>query len=193
MTIALHLIQILQRPRITVSSISFFFCLFFTIWIDFFLHLECDDTWTLQTIGSRSLCFKHLGDTTWDAGNALCAAEGASLFMPLNAQENNEFYSYTVSLSLSGVWLDGIDTAVENEWRTSSGDLITYFNWQGGQPDNAGGIEDYIHYHAPWGANWNDITPSYTENVLCQKPPTRKSSCSQTTGCQQCWTSTQYH
>ena len=38
-----------------------------------------------------------------------------------------------------------------------------------------------IHYHAPWGANWNDKTPTYTENAVCQKPPRRKSSCSKNT------------
>ena len=52
--------------------------------------------------------------------------------MPLNAQENNDFYSYTNSQGWNGVWLDGNDVAVEGEYRTSTGDLITYFNWQGG-------------------------------------------------------------
>lgn len=149
--------------------------------IDFF-HLECDDTWELQTIGSRSLCLKHLGTGTWAEADAWCAGEGASLILPLNAQENNEFYSYTQSFPdlNGGWWLDGIDTAKEGTWRTSAGDLITYFNWNSGQPDNAGGNEHYLHYHGPFGKKWNDITAGYNEHALCQKPPTRKNSCSET-------------
>ena len=192
MTIALHLIQILQRPRITVSSISYFG--FFSQFGLIFFHLECDDTWELQTIGSRSLCFKHFGDDrSWNEANTLCAAEGASLFMPLNAQENTDFYSYTVSLNIFGVWLDGNDVAVEGEYRTSTGDLITYFNWHqpdGGwhQPDNSEGDEDFIHYfhntdtHTS-GSYWNDWgqQPRHVDHALCQKPSSRKSSCSKTT------------
>ena len=190
LTVALYLIQILQRPRVTVSSISYF--VFFTIWIDFF-HLECDATWTLQAIGSRSFCFKHFGEHMAEEARTVCAAEGASLFMPLNAQENTDFHAYTVTLGIVGVWLDGNDVAVEGEYRTSTGDLITFFNWyqpDGGwhQPDNSEGIEDYIHYfHATThnsGLYWNDwdnFHTHHTSHTICHKTPTRKSSCSKTT------------
>ena len=128
-----------------------------------------------------------------EEARTVCAAEGASLFMPLNAQENNDFYSYTNSQGWNGVWLDGNDVAVEGEYRTSTGDLITFFNWyqpDGGwhQPDNSGGDEDYIHYfwHTTWntGNYWNDwdnFHTHHTSHTICHKTPSRKSSCSKTT------------
>ena len=128
-----------------------------------------------------------------EEARTVCAAEGASLFMPLNAQENNDFYSYTNSQGWNGVWLDGNDVAVEGEYRTSTGDLITFFNWyqpDGGwhQPDNSGGDEDYIHYfhHTTWntGNYWNDwdnFHTHHTSHTICHKTPTRKNSCSKTT------------
>ena len=112
--------------------------------------------------------------------------------MPLNAQENTDFYAYTVSLNLLGIWLDGNDAAVEGEYRTSTGDLITYFNWHqpdGGwhQPDNSDMIfptgEDYINIHEAMGEYWNDWGNDHRliDEAICYKQPTRKSSCSKTT------------
>ena len=131
----------------------------------------------MQTIGSTTSCFKHVASSkTWSEAVSLCAAEGASIPLPQNSSDDAQYYAYVVSLGTNNSWLDGEDASSEGTWRTSSGASIGFFNWRSGQPDNAGGNENMLHYHPSWGGYWNDITPTYECDVMCQKPPTRKRS-----------------
>ena len=142
-------------------------------------NLECEAGWTFQAIGSRTACFKHFGDgSTWTQARDTCASNGAELFIPLNKEENEAYYAYTSGLGYNGLWLDGNDVASEGNWVTTAGVSITWFNWSFnyGQPDNCCGGEDYLHYHAPWGSDWNDIPNDEGEHIMCNKQPTGKSS-----------------
>ena len=96
----------------------------------------------------------------------------------MNREENEAYYAYTSGLGYHGLWLDGNDVASEGNWVTTAGVSITWFNWSPNynQPDNCCGGEDYLHYHAPWGSDWNDIPNGEGEHIVCNKQPTGKNS-----------------
>ena len=95
----------------------------------------------------------------------------AKVPLPKNYQENDDLYQAIRQLGLKSAALDGTDLAKEGEWRDSTGQLISFFNWQPGQPDNILKKEHYLHYHAWWGKKWNDNPGSREENIVCQMKP----------------------
>ena len=98
----------------------------------------------------------------------------AVLPLPLNAQEDTDFYNYLNKINLPSSWLDGTDEDQEGIWHDSAGNNITFFNWRVDQPDNNKGLEHYIHYRPGWGGFWNDHHGENVEHIVCQKEPTGK-------------------
>ena len=105
--------------------------------------------------------------------------------MPLNAQEDKDFYAAIQDLGekafgpsgkgiIKSAFLDGSDAAKEKDWRDSKNNKITYFNWESRQPDNSGGHEDYLHIHKDWNGQWNDCPSNYADWIICQKDPKGK-------------------
>ena len=105
--------------------------------------------------------------------------------MPLNAQEDKDFYAAIQDLGekafgpsgkgiIKSSFLDGSDAAKEKDWRDSKNNKITYFNWESRQPDNDNGEEDYLHIHKDWNGKWNDVPSNYLDYVICQKDPIGK-------------------
>ena len=102
---------------------------------------------------------------TWDT--AFSAANSASYdglqgyLATITSAEENLFVSSDIAGgSLAG--LGGSDNGAANvndwTWRNGpeSGDAFTYTNWNGGEPNNCCGGEDYLHTN--WGSvsYWND-------------------------------------
>jgi hypothetical protein len=56
------------------------------------------------------------------------------------------------------IWIGYSDAASEGTWVWVTGEPTTYTNWDPGEPNNLGGIEDYAHIGA--GGRWNDIRNS---------------------------------
>ncbi|MBZ8180510.1 S8 family serine peptidase [Oscillatoria salina] len=54
------------------------------------------------------------------------------------------------------VWIGLTDAKKENEWRWVSGEPVDYTNFYPGQPDNAGGKEDWTEFHGQGSGKWND-------------------------------------
>ena len=128
--------------------------------------------WDLEVIGDRQLCFYHAGDSTWHDGVILCQMSDAVLPLPLNSQEDTDFYNYLNKINLLSSWLDGTDEDQEGDWVDGAGNNITFFNWRGDQPDNKDGREHYLHYRPGWGGLWNDHDGGNVEHIVCQKEPT---------------------
>lgn len=59
-------------------------------------------------------------------------------------------------------WLDGPE----------AGDVLTYSNWNPGEPNDDGGNEDYVHFNFLSSGGWNDIFPSYTQGYIVEYSPT---------------------
>ncbi len=60
-------------------------------------------------------------------------------------------------------WIGLTDQAVEGAWRWITGELLTYTNWNAGEPNNGAGGEDYGEFIGFFGSDrgeWNDISNS---------------------------------
>ena len=95
----------------------------------------------------------------------------SELPLPLNAEEDTDFYNYLSTIGLTSSWLDGTDEDEEGIWVDSYGNNITYFNWRSDQPDNNNGNEHYLHYRPGWGGKWNDHLGTKVEHIVCQRLP----------------------
>lgn len=106
------------------------------------------------------------GPTTWMNAEAEAASYGGHLVSITDQSEQN----FVVNTFLSGVhnysiyWIGLNDAAKEGTFVWTSGDPVTYTNWQSGEPNNDKGVEDYVvinwhHGHklanSPVGT-WND-------------------------------------
>ena len=119
-------------------------------------------------MGTRSFCFAYDGKSTWANGVRVCAMYNAEIPLPLNAQEDVDYFNFiTTKLGLTSSWLDGNNNNAHGIWLDSKGNNITYFNWEQGQPNGA----SVLHYRPNTGGKWNDHYNTYVENIVCQKTP----------------------
>jgi len=96
--------------------------------------------------------------TTWTAAEAFAVSVGAHL-VSINGPAEQEFVHANFG-NLGGVdrrlWIGFTDAASEGNWVWTDGSPAKYTNWNGGEPNNSGGVE---HYAEMLGSNgrWNDI------------------------------------
>lgn len=90
-----------------------------------------------------------LGD--WSTAEANAIALGGHLVTFNDGAEEN----WVKAIFGTGVhyWIGMNDIATEGSWVWSSGEPVTYTNWSGGEPNNAGN-EDWAAMN--WGYGWND-------------------------------------
>ncbi len=116
------------------------------------------------------------GTMSWTS--ALAAAEARSLdgmagyLATLTSAAETSYITDNIASNVYGdMWLSGHDVAT-NDWRWDSGPEEgvpfwtgglfgnsvdgQYENWQGGEPNNSGGIEDYLQLRG--GGEWNDAS-----------------------------------
>jgi hypothetical protein len=88
---------------------------------------------------------------------------GAHL-ITINDAAENAWVLNTFSAPLGhALWIGLNDFAVEGSHVWSSGETSAYRNWAAGQPDNAGGLEDYVHMlgNGQWNDNQNAAASIY--------------------------------
>ncbi len=138
--------------------------------------------WNTASGGNGHYYTLTSGVQTWTQAEAEAAALGGHLVSITSAQEQ----AFVVNTFLSGVndrrilWMGLNDAAAEGTFVWSSGEAVAYTNFQGGEPNNFKGVEDYgalnWHYGNMIGGgvkgSWND-TPndgfiaSATAPLLC--------------------------
>ena len=65
-------------------------------------------------------------------------------------------------------WLAGNDIDVEGDWRwVTSGQVVSFNNWMGGRPNNAGGNQHCMSYTHPQG-KWSDDFCTYRMTAFCE-------------------------
>jgi hypothetical protein len=89
---------------------------------------------------------------TWLNAEAEAVAVGGHLVTINDSTEEAWLQS---QFGNSGKWIGFTDQAAEGTWVWISGEPVTYTNWNGGEPNDAGG-EDYAVTN--WsGIKWNDL------------------------------------
>ncbi|HEX6916287.1 MAG TPA: HYR domain-containing protein [Chitinophagaceae bacterium] len=98
--------------------------------------------------------------TTPEAAHAAAIALGGHL-VTINSAAENAFVS---GMSSQFIWIGFTDRDVEGTYRWITNEPIVYTNWNSGEPNNAGGNEDWAVIN--WGPNgtWNDWF--YTSSAL---------------------------
>ena len=104
---------------------------------------------TQQTNYNGHSYYRSNGSMTWTNARQACTNMGGHLVTITSAAENN----FVFNTWPSG-WIGFTDEVVEGQWRWVTGESVTYTNWNGGEPNNAGN-EDYAQFVS--GGRWNDL------------------------------------
>jgi hypothetical protein len=96
--------------------------------------------------------------TTWTAAEALGVSLGGHLVSIGGAEEQD--FVWQNFRNLGGVdrriWIGFSDRNVEGSYEWSDGTPAKYTNWNAGEPNNSGGVEDYAEMLGSSG-KWNDL------------------------------------
>lgn len=99
-----------------------------------------------------------LNGTSWTASEALAQQLGGHL-VSINTPAEQDFVWQNFG-NLGGVdrrlWIGFNDVATEGQWQWSDGSAGKFTNWNSGEPNNSGGIEDFAEMLGSTG-KWNDI------------------------------------
>jgi hypothetical protein len=104
---------------------------------------------TSQTNYNGHSYYRSTTSMTWTSAKVACENMGGHLVTIANSAEQ----SFVFNTWPSG-WIGFNDEAVEGQWRWVTGEPVTYTNWNGGEPNNAGN-EDYAQFVT--GGRWNDL------------------------------------
>ena len=100
------------------------------------------------------LYFVSSGSLNWEEAQAEAATFGANL-ATVNSRDEELFLQETFGNNVRWIGLSD-STAGEGQFRWASGETVFYTNYIPGQPDNAGGAENYIVLNAGDDFRWED-------------------------------------
>ncbi|XP_077995001.1 C-type mannose receptor 2-like [Glandiceps talaboti] len=106
---------------------------------------------------------------TYDEAKHFCEASSSHLVIINNDDENSYLKDFAVNAG-SHLWMGLDDRDVEGEMKWVDGSLVTYSDWNTGQPDNYGNNEDCGHFRSSDG-KWNDLSCSNKIGFICEKGP----------------------
>nr|QNH85693.1 C-type lectin 1 [Anadara sativa] len=139
------------------------------------LIVYCSSSYSCPGVWEFSLgtsCYKFLnGNYTWVEASVQCRLIGGHLAMITSKEENAFIRGYAVRhqshYSLYRFWLDGKDDESENHWYWDWNAVpIKFFNWNPGQPDNAGSRQDCLTFFT--GGTWDDYMCDGVSHAICE-------------------------
>ena len=69
---------------------------------------------------------------------------------------------------LGNIWLDATDSATEGTFRwTATNEVLTYTNWQPGEPNDFRGGEDCVQIFI-YAIEWNDMSCTINGSSVCE-------------------------
>ncbi|MBE3123865.1 MAG: DUF5011 domain-containing protein, partial [Planctomycetes bacterium] len=78
----------------------------------------------------------------------------------IRSEEENNWLWTTFASTYGPCWIGFNDAAIEGVWEWISGEPITFTNWNVGEPNDAGSIEEYGQIRSD--GTWNDVTAMHT-------------------------------
>lgn len=112
---------------------------------------------------------------SWTEAKIAAEAAGGYLATSTSIEENEfifelidspEFWIPGTSSAQLGPWLGGYQTddtsGAASNWHWVTGELWSFTNWNAGEPNNALGIENYLHFfdYGTRDDTWNDLRES---------------------------------
>jgi hypothetical protein len=91
---------------------------------------------------------------SWGSAEAEAISAGGHL-VAIGSPEENQWLSERFPRE---VWIGFSDAVAEGTWVWSNGEPVTYTNWNGGEPNNAGGGEDFAVMFGGASGSWNDTS-----------------------------------
>lgn len=93
----------------------------------------------------------------WNMAQEYCMEQGGYLATITSAEEDAFLYAYIVDEGYRSVMFGLSDQERTNDWRWVTGELLSYQNWQVGEPNHQGGYEHYgMYYEKNTDGKWND-------------------------------------
>ncbi len=80
---------------------------------------------------------------TWHEAGQKCLDLGGQLVEIRTREENNFITNLATDKGVDGIWLGATDERHHGTWIWSNGEVVTFTNWDQGQPNNFGGAEHY--------------------------------------------------
>jgi hypothetical protein len=107
----------------------------------------------LGALGTTSYYVSTLA-TSFDQAQINCVSAGGYLASISSASENSIVRNAANALGIGSYGIGLTDQSNEGVWQWSNGEVLSYSNWNGGEPNNAGN-EDYVQVYN--NGLWNDI------------------------------------
>jgi hypothetical protein len=102
---------------------------------------------------------------TWLQARDACAAQGTHL-VTIDNQIENDAVRALVS-NQRHVWI-GLSRQASG-WAWVDGTQRSYTNWGSGEPNNVGGIEQYVEMLPNAQGRWNDLPATWTAAYVCER------------------------
>ncbi|GCL43887.1 lectin-like protein [Dolichospermum planctonicum] len=90
---------------------------------------------------------------TWTQAQAQAVALGGNL-VTVNDAAENQFLVNT--FGLEALWIGLTDEVTEGTFKWANGEAVTYTNWSPGEPNDAGGAQDYAYINFQNPGKWDD-------------------------------------
>jgi Ca2+-binding RTX toxin-like protein len=120
-------------------------------------------------INSNSPTFNYNGKSyllssagTWTQAQAQAVSLGGNLVTVNDAAENQFLVNTFGNLNR---WIGLTDEVVEGQFKWVNGEAVTYTNWIPGQPDNAGGNQDYVYIDSTQ-KRWDDFGIGTAQGII---------------------------
>ena len=99
--------------------------------------------------------FKYYSNAlTWANAKTACENLGGHLATSTSAGKNT-FLKGLIPSSTTWAFLGGTDEAKEGTWKWVTGETWRYTKWEGSEPNNSGGVEDYLILRNTDGIWWD--------------------------------------
>lgn len=117
--------------------------------------------------GTLSYCFEA---RNFAAAEFDCVAQGGHLVSIHDQATQDEVRNTAYGLMPGNWWIGLSDVALEGTFVWTDSTPLDHTSWAGGEPNNAGGIENCAHLWDAAGGEWNDIPCNTAMSYVCRLP-----------------------
>ncbi len=102
---------------------------------------------------------------TWTEAQAYCEDQDGHL-VTISSSEENSIVQMLIGENVWSAWIGYTDEQTEGTWSWVTGENNIYSNWYEGEPNDAGGEEDYATIEG--GGYWNDLGGNNHLSFVCE-------------------------